>query len=57
MVTITIDIDTAREFARACLSGAAHREIQGDSMADLDTIALDALAEIINKECAKHGNE
>lgn len=57
MVTIKIDPNTAREFARACLSAANCREQQADQFARADTIALDALAEIINAECNKYGND
>lgn len=57
MVTIKMDSDTAREFARACLSAANCREQQSDAMAQPDCIALDSLAEIINAECNKYGND
>lgn len=57
MVTIKIDPETASEFARACLSAANHREAQSDAMAEPDIIALDALAELINAECSKYGND
>ena len=55
MVTITIDIDTAREMQRACVSSAQFRGNQRDKSAEVDAIRLDALAWLFQKAIVQAG--
>ena len=49
MVTLTIGLDVAKEFARACVSSGNYRENQRDKSAEADAVGLDALACLLQK--------